>query len=193
MKVTCQACSAQYTIADDKVKGRKVKIRCKACQTPIVVDGQNPAPDASSGASEAPPALDPFAPETALAPDADVWNVNLSDTDSRTMTTAEVIEGFRSGLVTTDAFVWRDGMGDWVPIMDCVELAPLLSEPTAPPAPVAGQTPLAPAVAPAAAPKVGGMPNLSAPGAVQGALAARAASAKASAGADLFGDIDAAG
>ena len=37
MKVTCQACSAQYTIADDKVKGRKVKIRCKACQTPIVV------------------------------------------------------------------------------------------------------------------------------------------------------------
>ncbi|MES1184749.1 MAG: zinc-ribbon domain-containing protein [Myxococcales bacterium] len=193
MKVTCQACSAQYTIADDKVKGRKVKIRCKACQTPIVVDGQNPPPEApSTGLSEAPPALDPFAPETALAPDADVWNVNLSDTDSRTMTTAEVIEGFRSGLITTDAFVWKDGMGDWLPIMDCVELAPLLSGPTAPPAPVAGQTPLAPAVA-AAAPKVGGMPNLSAPGAVQGALAARAASAKASAGADLFGDIDAAG
>ena len=198
MKVTCQACSAQYTIADDKVKGRKVKIRCKACQTPIVVDGQNSAAEAaSSGLSEAPPALDPFAPETALATDADVWNVNLSDTDSRTMTTAEVIEGFRSGLITTDAFVWKDGMGDWLPIMDCVELAPLLSGPTAPPAPVAGQTPLAPQVAAAAAPvpaaRVGGIPNLSAPGAIGGALAARAASAKASAGADLFGDIDAAG
>jgi predicted Zn finger-like uncharacterized protein len=195
MKVTCQACSAQYTIADDKVKGRKVKIRCKACQTPIVVDGQNPPPQSpSSGVSEAPPALDPFAPETALAPDSDVWNVNLSDTDSRTMTTAEVIEAFRSGVVTTDAFVWKDGMGDWVPIMDCLELAPLLSGPTDPPPPVAGQTPMAPAVAPvAAAPKVGGIPDLSAPGAVSGALAARAASAKASAGADLFGDIDAAG
>lgn len=194
MKVTCQACSAQYTIADDKVKGRKVKIRCKACQTPIVVDGQNPPPEAAStGLSEAPPALDPFAPETALAPDADVWNVNLSDTDSRTMTTAEVIEGFRSGLITGDAFVWKDGMGDWQPIMDCVELAPLLSGPTDPPAPVAGQTPLAPAVAPAASAKVGGVPNLSAPGAVGSALAARAASAKASPAADLFGDIDAAG
>jgi predicted Zn finger-like uncharacterized protein len=193
MKVTCQACSAQYTIADDKVKGRKVKIRCKACQTPIVVDGQNPPPEApSTGLSEAPPALDPFAPETALAPDADVWNVNLSDTDSRTMTTAEVIEGFRSGLITTDAFVWKDGMADWLPIMDCVELAPLLSGPTAPPAPVAGQTPLAPAVA-ASAPQVGGLPNQSAPGAVQGARAARAAGAKASAGGGLFGDIDAAG
>ncbi len=200
MKVTCQACSAQYTIADDKVKGRKVKIRCKACQTPIVVDGQNPPPQAaSSGLSDAPPALDPFAPETALATDADVWNVNLSDTDSRTMTTAEVIEGFRAGLVTTDAFVWKDGMGDWVAIMDCVELAPLLSGPTDPPAPVAGQTPFAPPVAagagPAAAavPNVGGMPNLSGGAAATGATAARAASARAQSGADLFGDIDAAG
>jgi len=197
MKVTCQACSAQYTIADDKVKGRKVKIRCKACQTPIVVDGQNPPPEAvSSGLSEAPPALDPFAPETALAPDADVWNVNLSDTDSRTMTTAEVIEGFRSGLITSDAFVWKDGMGDWVAIMDCVELAPLLSVATDAPPPVAGQTPYAPAVAAApaagAAARVGGMPNLSAPGSVSGAFAARAASAKAAAS-DLFGDIDSAG
>ena len=194
MKVTCQACSAQYTIADDKVKGRKVKIRCKACQTPIVVDGQNPpAEAASTGLSEAPPALDPFAPETAMAPEADVWNVNLSDTDSRTMTTAEVIEGFRAGLVTTDAFVWKDGMGDWVAIMDCVELAPLLSGPTDPPAPVAGQTPHAPLVAAApaaAAAKVGGMPMLA--GGAAGA-GARAASAKAQPAADLFGDIDAAG
>jgi predicted Zn finger-like uncharacterized protein len=196
MKVTCQACSAQYTIADDKVKGRKVKIRCKACQTPIVVDGQNPPPDAGSGASEPPPALDPFAPETAVNAEADVWNVNLSDTDSRTMTTAEVLDGFRSGLVTPDAFVWKDGMADWVAIMDCVELAPLLAGPTDPPAPVVGQTPFAPPVAAApaaAAPKVGAMPNLAGgAAAVGGAVAARAASAKAPA-ADLFGDIDVAG
>lgn len=202
MKVTCQACSAQYTIADDKVKGRKVKIRCKACQTPIVVDGQNPPPDAGGGASEAPPALDPFAPETALAAEADVWNVNLSDTDSRTMTTAEVLDGFRAGVLTADAYVWKDGMADWVPIMDCVELAPLLSGPTDPPAPVAGQTPLAPAVAPAAvtaavaaAPNAGGTPMLDTKsgGAAGGATAARAASAKAQPAADLFGDIDVAG
>ncbi|HYP90943.1 MAG TPA: zinc-ribbon domain-containing protein [Polyangiaceae bacterium] len=192
MKVTCQACSAQYTIADEKVKGRKVKIRCKACQTPIVVDGQNPPLQAvGSGNSEPPPTLDPFAPETAVAADADVWNVNLSDTDSRTMTTAEVIEGFRSGVVTNDAFVWKDGMGDWIPIMDCVELAPLLSGPTDPPVPVAGQTPLAPAVVAGA--KLGGVPMLSGQAGTPGASAARTASAKAQAGADLFGNLDAAG
>jgi predicted Zn finger-like uncharacterized protein len=194
MKVTCQACSAQYTIADDKVKGRKVKIRCKACQTPIVVDGQNPPPEAArSGNSEQPPSLDPFAPETAMAGDADVWNVNLSDTDSRTMTTAEVIEAFRAGVVTTDAFVWKDGMADWIPIMDCLELAPLLSGPTDPPVPVAGQTPLAPAVAAGpAASKLGGVPMLGGSGG-GGTSAARTASAKAQAGADLFGNLDAAG
>ncbi|HVY32654.1 MAG TPA: zinc-ribbon domain-containing protein [Polyangiaceae bacterium] len=194
MKVTCQACSAQYTIADDKVKGRKVKIRCKACQTPIVVDGQNPpAEAASSGQSVAPPALDPFAPETAMANDADTWNVNLSDTDSRTMTTAEVIEAYRSGTVTNDAFVWKDGMADWLPIMDCVELAPLLQGPTDPPAPVVGQTPHAPVVATPAAAKVGGMPNLGSAAAPTGTAAARTASAKSAPAADLFGDIDAAG
>lgn len=196
MKVTCQACSAQYTIADEKVKGRKVKIRCKACQTPIVVDGQNPPAEAArSGNSEQPPALDPFAPETAMAGDADVWNVNLSDTDSRTMTTAEVIEGFRTGLVTNDAFVWRDGMADWIPIMECVEIAPLLSGPTEPPVPVAGQTPLAPAVAPAASAtsKLGGVPNLGGGNAGGGVSAARTTAAKAQSGADLFGNLDLAG
>ncbi len=195
MKVTCQACSAQYTIADDKVKGRKVKIRCKACQSPIVVDGQNPPPETGTGMSEPPPALDPFAPETALAPDAEVWNVNLSDTDSRTMTTAEVLDAFRAGIVSADAFVWKDGMTDWVPIMDCVELAPLLAGPTDPPAPVGVPTPMAPVVAPAAArPVVAGMPLFGGPeggGAIT--TAARAASSKAQAGADLFGDIEVAG
>ena len=41
MKIACEACGAKYTIADDKVRGRRVKIRCKGCGTPIVVDGQN--------------------------------------------------------------------------------------------------------------------------------------------------------
>ena len=31
MKITCQACQARYTIADDKIVGKMVKIRCKKC------------------------------------------------------------------------------------------------------------------------------------------------------------------
>src|SRR5690242_10652270 len=116
MKVSCQACGAKYTISDDKVRGRKVKIRCKSCGTPIVVDGANPPeggaePAAGAAAVSVPPAAD-----VSLAPPGGEtsWSVNLSDTDQRTMTTAEIVEGWKNGTVTHDAFVWKDGMGDWV-------------------------------------------------------------------------------
>ncbi|MEP7049882.1 MAG: zinc-ribbon domain-containing protein [Pseudomonadota bacterium] len=117
MKIACEACGAKYTIADDKVRGRKVKIRCKGCGTPIVVDGQHGgAPSISDAETDA--ALEP-----AEAPV--IWSVNLSDTDSRTMSVEEIIQGYGSGLVTVDAFVWKDGMADWVPLLES-ELAPLL-------------------------------------------------------------------
>jgi predicted Zn finger-like uncharacterized protein len=77
MKIACEACGAKYTIADDKVRGRKVKIRCKGCGTPIVVDGQHGGGSSLSDA-ETDAALEP-----AEAPV--IWSVNLSDTDSRTM------------------------------------------------------------------------------------------------------------
>ena len=31
MKIQCQSCQAKYTIADEKVLGKVVKIRCKKC------------------------------------------------------------------------------------------------------------------------------------------------------------------
>ncbi|MEI9949708.1 MAG: zinc-ribbon domain-containing protein [Pseudomonadota bacterium] len=120
MKIACEACGAKYTIADDKVRGRRVKIRCKGCGTPIVVDGQNGGgPNISDVETDA--ALEAEAPVT--------WSVNLSDTDSRTMSTEEIVAAYASGVVTADAFVWKDGMADWVPLLDS-ELAPLL--PSAP-------------------------------------------------------------
>src|SRR3954462_5783829 len=116
MKVSCQACGAKYTIADDKVRGRKVKIRCKSCGTPMVVDGASDAPDASGAAGSAAAGKGP----------AVSWSVNLSDTDQRTMTTDEIVAGWKAGAVTSDAFVWKDGMADWVAILDSDELKPLL-------------------------------------------------------------------
>lgn len=37
MRFTCDACSAKYSIADERVKGRILKIRCKACNHIITV------------------------------------------------------------------------------------------------------------------------------------------------------------
>ena len=118
MKITCESCGAKYTIADDKVVGRKVKIRCKGCSTPIVVDGQKLGP------SGAPPS-DSKA-ETLLPQPPPDWSVNLSETDQRSMTTQQVVEAYQSGVLTPEAYVWREGMADWIPLLESAELAPLL-------------------------------------------------------------------
>ncbi len=162
MKITCDSCGSKYTIADAKVKGRKVKVRCKSCKSTILVDGTAPAEEEptafSPNAAAAPtnslhPSISPSDPSgsSAAAPSAgaggaagagvggapvakapagarapavrrDTWSVNLSDDDSRDMTTAEIIAGWKSGLVTTDAYVWKDGMEDWKPVLEMPEL-----------------------------------------------------------------------
>jgi predicted Zn finger-like uncharacterized protein len=196
MKIACEACGAKYTIADDKVRGRKVKIRCKGCGTPIVVDGQQGGP-ALSGV-EADAALDAEAPV--------VWSVNLSDTDSRTMSVEEIVQGYASGLVTADAFVWKDGMGDWVAILES-EIAPLLgagsvenlpSLPAPEPDPTPGVEPMGAAAGgfPLAAnnPRAT-MPLFTAPNKATGGArpAATRAQSQPDNTQDLFGGIDAAG
>jgi predicted Zn finger-like uncharacterized protein len=180
MKVSCQACGAKYTIADDKVRGRKVKIRCKSCGAPIVVDAASeapPPPDATAA-----PAAE--APAAAAAPAAggkvEPWSVNLSDTDQRTMTTDEVVAGWKSGLVTSDAFVWKEGMGDWVAILESDELKSLLESSAAAPDPTA--TPFGPTIVTA--------PTASAS---KGLPAARVAGGRARGGVDLFDAVEGGG
>jgi len=136
MKISCESCGAKYTIADAKVQGRKVKVRCKSCKATILVDGN--AGGGGDGAAEEsmpsdPPAAAPVAAAAVAAPATggtpkpgsvkkDAWSVNLSDDDSRDMTTAEIIAGWKSGLVTQDAYAWKDGMADWKPVLEIPEL-----------------------------------------------------------------------
>jgi predicted Zn finger-like uncharacterized protein len=43
MRIQCDHCSTRYAIADEKVLGRLIKIRCKKCQTIILVRGPDAA------------------------------------------------------------------------------------------------------------------------------------------------------
>src|SRR5271165_2168376 len=95
MKITCQACAAKYTIADDKVSGKVVKIRCKKCGATIVVNGS----DSSSAAGAM-----SYVPDQ---PAAEGWMVNA----------------FHEGVITDETFCWRDGMDDWLPLREIAELS----------------------------------------------------------------------
>jgi predicted Zn finger-like uncharacterized protein len=117
MKITCQACAAKYTIADEKVLGKVVKIRCKKCGATIVVNGNDPAAMAGgggSGAAQAAPAYD-YAQQGA---GGEPWTVNVADGDQRTMTDQEVADAYHAGVVSDETFCWKDGMTDWLPLRE---------------------------------------------------------------------------
>jgi predicted Zn finger-like uncharacterized protein len=117
MKITCQACQAKYTIADEKVVGKIVKIRCKKCGATIVVNGNETS---ALGASQSPAAnaFDYAGQGGAQSP----WTVNVADGDQRTMTEEEVVAAYRAGVITDETLCWREGQPDWLPIQ---EVAPL--------------------------------------------------------------------
>src|SRR5579859_4340232 len=106
MKITCQACAAKYTIADDKVLGKVVKIRCKKCGATILVNGNDPSAAGSTSLSPVPPSA--YGSSSAT----EVWTVSVADGDQRTMTDEEVVAAFRAGTIDAETYVWKDGMGD---------------------------------------------------------------------------------
>lgn len=66
MKFTCGSCAAKYQIADEKIAGRTLKMKCRKCGHPIVVRG------GSTGGAPRPSARPrrPSLPSQAAAPEA---------------------------------------------------------------------------------------------------------------------------
>jgi predicted Zn finger-like uncharacterized protein len=110
MKISCQSCPAKYTIADEKVVGKIVKIRCKKCGATIVVNGNEFQP--SSGQD--------------VEASTESWTVNVSDGDQRTMTPSEIQTEIAAGVINDETYCWKDGMADWLPLREIDELAGLL-------------------------------------------------------------------
>jgi len=114
MKISCQSCHSKYNVADEKVQGKIVKIRCRKCGATIVVNGTggaattNGTNGAEAGASHG----------GVVAGDTTQWHVNVAENDQRTLTIGELIDAYNSGVVTQDTFIWTDGMDDWKPLAE---------------------------------------------------------------------------
>jgi predicted Zn finger-like uncharacterized protein len=132
VKISCPACAAKYSIADEKVQDRLAKIRCRKCGTTIVIDGKvsPPAVTASSGGDHGSEPTGPAPTEVglgAVGPGPGEYSVDLGDHDQRTMNVTQLRAAFAQGSVTGDTFVWAEGMSDWQRIADVPALFNQLS------------------------------------------------------------------
>jgi predicted Zn finger-like uncharacterized protein len=168
MKIVCQSCQSKYNVADEKVQGKIVKIRCRKCGATIVVNatasaaaanGSVPAPAPAIASATAPRGGDASAGDAASGGAAE-WHVSISDNDQRTMTLAELVNAYNTGVVVADTFVWTEGMQDWKALSEVEAIVSALhaAASEAPPAATASKAPPAATAsdAPPAATAVGG-------------------------------------
>jgi predicted Zn finger-like uncharacterized protein len=106
MKVQCEHCGAAYSVADEKVAGRKLRQRCRKCGESIIIDGS-----ALEGAAVTPEA-ESFA--VSVPPDGEaVWHIAVGDTTQGPYTLDELAQYYADGHIVLDTLVCRDGWNDW--------------------------------------------------------------------------------
>ncbi|MCL2724358.1 MAG: zinc-ribbon domain-containing protein [Polyangiaceae bacterium] len=121
MKIQCQSCQAKYTIADEKVAGKVVKIRCKKCGEAIMINGHEMRPSDDVGNM-------PVYDEASQSDEQ--WTVNVADGDQRTMTAREIVAEHRAGTINDETYCWKDDMPDWLPLREIESLYSALGAPS---------------------------------------------------------------
>jgi predicted Zn finger-like uncharacterized protein len=134
LRITCPACTAKYSIADEKVLNRLAKIRCRKCGTTIVIDGKTSPPSvysADAGAGAAAGGADYGAgaessSQAAAPPSGSEYTVDFGDNDQRTLTLEQIIDAYNSGEIVAETYVWTEGMTDWAQLGQIAEIVDAL-------------------------------------------------------------------
>ncbi len=112
MKIVCEACQAKYSIADEKVRGKVFKIRCKKCSHVIVVRGSGEVVTAGGAASE-------FSSSAPSSPDISLdagWHIVVDGEQVGPLSEADVRARLSRAEITPDTYIWREGLSDWVKV-----------------------------------------------------------------------------
>jgi predicted Zn finger-like uncharacterized protein len=117
MKVVCESCQAKYQVPDERVAGKKLKIRCKRCGATVLIRGDL----TQVGLTDSP---QPGAGELAqAAPAAELeWHASIEGQSFGPFDTSALLRWLDEQPGGWDAHVWRDGFSDWVEVRACPEL-----------------------------------------------------------------------
>jgi predicted Zn finger-like uncharacterized protein len=116
VKISCPACSAKYSIADDKVQERLAKIRCRKCGATIVIDGKSTPPNVYTAAGDAADA------QAAPADAGNEYSVDFGEGDQRNMSVRDIVRAYGAGQITGETYVWAEGFADWTQLSEVPEL-----------------------------------------------------------------------
>ncbi|MFB6374290.1 MAG: GYF domain-containing protein [Bradymonadaceae bacterium] len=118
MKFFCDGCNAKYSIADEKVRGKIVKVRCKRCGEIIeVTEHQDVAtPEArASGDQQAEPGGPPNPPGRVGRESSVEWYYSVDGETYGPFDQRDLVEKCRRGEVSEQAYVWNNSFSDWEP------------------------------------------------------------------------------
>ncbi|MFT5430086.1 MAG: putative Zn finger-like uncharacterized protein [Myxococcota bacterium] len=122
MQFQCPRCQARYKIADEKVRGRTLRVRCRTCSAQILLKSKaQPNVGAPAVEPQGPPRtvsvgpLRTVVPLTggAVIPSPKLWHVAIGRDKTGPHTRDEVQHFIARGSLKPQSYVWRPGMANW--------------------------------------------------------------------------------
>jgi predicted Zn finger-like uncharacterized protein len=110
MKFFCDSCNAKYSIADEKVRGKVVKVRCKRCDDIITVSDSKQQNQAESSSAQV---GDVGSSPTRGAEQQ--WYYSVDGETFGPLPESQLVAKYRRGEVKDNSYVWKDAFADWKP------------------------------------------------------------------------------
>jgi predicted Zn finger-like uncharacterized protein len=124
MQFSCESCKTALQIADEKVRGKRLIVRCKRCGSKITISDPALAGEASPPIT-APAARAPTLqrPAAAASRDPPIWFAMLGGKQTGPFTRAEVGIKIAEGAVGPRTYMWKDGMASWERAKDVADVS----------------------------------------------------------------------
>ncbi|HUJ58769.1 MAG TPA: GYF domain-containing protein [Kofleriaceae bacterium] len=147
MKFLCDRCKTRYSIGDERVRGKILKIRCKNCANVITVREGMGEPAADESARRGRPTTQaPNASHTAPANGAasqtkpppaleEEWYVSIDGDQAGPYSLAEAQRWVAAKPFDAELHCWSEGFDDWLPVDKVSHFRGLRKRPAPAPAP----------------------------------------------------------
>ncbi|MEO8843472.1 MAG: GYF domain-containing protein [Kofleriaceae bacterium] len=151
MKFLCDRCKTRYSIGDDRVRGKILKIRCKNCANVITVREGMTVDDAIASDRNRPTTAAPltnaapangalasaFANQLTKPPPAleEEWYVSIDGDQSGPYSLSDAQRWISNKAFDADVHCWSEGFDDWLPVDKVSHFRGLRKKPAPPTAP----------------------------------------------------------